>query len=229
MEKQDLNNILLTDTEFYSKYGSYVSGLKKHNITTVGQLLSQDVNDLNLHFNTRIELSVFIDMLEYRYFGEPLPYVDLLDSKIIINEIKEAYHSYEYDTRLPLLTPQNQQIILPLTRMLGISERLLGRMIYYFVESIKVTKMPASVCENLKLIDFLTFVATSCQSCESVKPYAKAYTEEYELENKCAVRKLATLSEELKKLIEARQKFNIAITYMRSEIQKVSDESSKTK
>ena len=81
MEEQDLNKILLKDSEYYDPKAIYVQALKRHNITTVQQLFDIDVN-VSQHRGTRKQLRAFILMLKHKYLGEPLLYDAFLDDTV---------------------------------------------------------------------------------------------------------------------------------------------------
>lgn len=213
MEKQDLSNILIKETEFYIKYYAYADTLKRHNITTVGQLLSQEKEIMNIKFHgpSKTELYALIDMIKYRYLGIPLPYGYLLDNKIDM----DALIRHSYMNSLPLLNLQNDPIVLSLRRMLANSSDFL---IHSFVKSINETKTLGDTYENPKLIDFLTWITDSYEYNKSIKPYAKAYIEEY---YRYDTKRIAKLKEKLEKLIEERQKLDAAIEHIQEQIDEV--------
>ena len=200
----DLNSILLKDTEFYSRYGAYIGALKKFNITTVGQLLDQNINDINLHRGTYIELCVFINMLKYRYLGTPLPYGKLLDNEIMIGSVKKT--PYNFEQVLPLVDDKKQTTHILYSRLLSTADRLL---VYKFLDAIKQDKI-RTYDGNIRLVDFLRWISNCNILGASVNACAKAYVEEYDLDLD-GTRKLASLKNELEKMIKDKQKYDSAI------------------
>lgn len=88
--KKNLNELQIKDFEFYTgARAPYYNLLKKHNITTIGQLLNDDLMKpliLRCGEETRNNLNILIAMAKYEYLNIPLPGEALLDKKLIIDE-----------------------------------------------------------------------------------------------------------------------------------------------
>ena len=87
MEKQNLNNVLLKDLEFYNPSATYVDLLNNKNIVTVEQLLTanKEKDFLNGYSGKSIyQLLGFISMIEYKYLGKSLLCDSLMDEHIDI-------------------------------------------------------------------------------------------------------------------------------------------------
>ena len=99
MTMKYLNTLLLSDTEFYNKHASYVYSLKKYNITTVGQLVDDNImapiyNNICRH--TKTQLQSLISLLKYVYLNEPLDIAEILNKKLygVVSKV-QPYH-WEY-------------------------------------------------------------------------------------------------------------------------------------
>jgi hypothetical protein len=85
MEKINLSEIYIIDSEFYNKNGSYVKTFKKNNIITLEQLFNDKLmGDLMEHCQqrTRIQIKGLIALMKYKYLGIPLYNDILLDKRI---------------------------------------------------------------------------------------------------------------------------------------------------
>ena len=85
MEKQDLSKLLIKDSEYYNPNSTYVNMLKRNNIETINQLLTD--NFWNIYWkkcqgDTRLQLTGLISMLKYKYLGETLLLDEFLDKYI---------------------------------------------------------------------------------------------------------------------------------------------------
>ena len=87
MRKQNIDEILLNETEFYDYKAPHFILLNKHKITTVGELLNEELMRpvyKNVKMDTRRLLNNFIKVVRYKYLGEKLPWSELLDEKLYI-------------------------------------------------------------------------------------------------------------------------------------------------
>ena len=87
MEKQELNNILLKDLSLYDKRAKYTLTLKRYNITTVEQILNDELMTpilSRMNLESRLPLRTFISLLKCRYLDIPIDADDILNSKINI-------------------------------------------------------------------------------------------------------------------------------------------------
>ena len=227
MEKQELDSILLEDTEFYSKYNTYLTTLKKHNITTVGQLVKLNTYDINVYSNTRDELTLFMNMLKYRYLNRPLPYGNLLDRKIRIDVAKRGC----YELSLPLENNDKDRPIIEISLMkfLGTRDRLL---IYSFIEVMNEPEINDIINGNPRLIDYLRWISISGRTTKQSKSFANAYIEEYEndkiniTENQ---KTLKILNAQLTELLEKREGINRSIEFVQKSVEKASSNKTYTK
>lgn len=87
MEQIDLNQIKLEYTGIFKKgYHSFWSAFSKNKITTVGQVLDDNLMNKIIQrckTKTRKDLKAFIDLLKYKYLGILLPNNDILEQNYL--------------------------------------------------------------------------------------------------------------------------------------------------
>ena len=168
MEKLDLNEILIKDSEYYNPSASYTWLLKKKKINTVGQLLDGrvDINFLKYYsYNTRSQLVGFISVLRYKYYGEPL-YTDAL-----MNE--EINFEENYGNGIIFDTHNTKFESVSFAKLFGCP----GVKIAPIFKEFKNASFP----QEIKLIDFLKWILKEDRNdFKPLCPYANAFIESYE-------------------------------------------------
>ena len=180
MDTIDLKKVLIADTPYYNPGSSYVGMLKRNNITTVDQLLSDGDWKFKCYTKTRSQLRGFIAMVKYFYLGEQPCYEALLDKKIELNYIRndidyQGIHLELVDSKYNRKKTPDVQI--SLTELLGCPEYMASFIMRKFASIVKSNKLAE---EGLpiqpKLIDFLEWILTE-KKYKQVFPYIRSYIE----------------------------------------------------
>lgn len=218
MEKQELNNILLKDLSLYDKRAKYTLTLKRYNITTVGQILDDEIMMpilSRMNFESRYQLRTFISLLKCRYLDMPINADDILNSKISIKSNDKTNRDY-----FILYSENGKCHPFSLTGFLGfVDEDNDLKLMKLINQSIKnrMNNFDFRVIDLFRwLIDkhgfeinYLASITTYIRSYEMDKEVLKLKLEEdaiRELENKKI------------KLIKKREKLDMAILDMQKEI-----------
>ena len=240
MKRENLDNIMLKDTIYYNNESSYVSTLKKHNITTVSELLNNNILDLRFRYETKIQLLALINMLKYKYLKNPLPNLDLMDNEIDFKWLKETNslnHSltlidkdlrYEYQKSKDkykeedVSLPDIPDIILLPTELFGCNSNTSNEIMEKFRTDFRKGKF----AKNTKLIDFIKWSLTIeySNSIDKVHLYAKEYIKAYEQKrNKVSNKeKIDILKLKLYKLLKEKEYLDKEIEIITAEINNLS-------
>lgn len=227
MNNDNLENLLIKDSEFYISKSSYLPTLKRNNIITVKDLLNFDISKLRLRYDTKIQLAIFINMLEYKYLNIQLENLNILNKEIDLNWIK---NSSIFTRTLPLIDEEKftkdklpDSTISP-TELFGCNQYISDEIMKEFVIVIKKEK----ITDNPKVIDFIKWVRNVEYSnkIDKVHPYAKAYIEAYEKTNEY---KKNLLKEKLNKLLQEREKLDKEISNLQEEIKNFDNNNKKLK
>lgn len=227
MNNDNLENLLIKDSEFYISKSSYLPTLKRNNIITVKDLLNFDISKLRLRYDTKIQLAIFINMLEYKYLNIQLENLNILNKEIDLNWIK---NSSIFTRTLPLIDEEKftkdklpDSTISP-TELFGCNQYISDEIMKEFVMDIKKEK----ITYNPKVIYFIRWVRNVEYSnkIDKVHPYAKAYIEAYEKTNEY---KKSLLKEKLKNLLQKREKLDKEISNLQEEIKNFDNNNKKLK
>ncbi len=177
MDKSELRKKLIKYSEYYNPNCSYVGALNRNNITTIDQLLNEELMmDImkQCHRQTRLQLMGFISMLKYKYLDEPL-YVDvLLDKEIIIDD------GVGYSL---MLKNKDEKISVDIINVLGCPRGTGHVLIGTFNHIINNPLLRKDVFpnENIKLIDLFKWMLTVDKPpFRHVYPFVNTYVEMYE-------------------------------------------------
>ena len=209
MNNDNLENLLIKDSEFYISKSSYLPTLKRNNIITVKDLL------------------IFINMLEYKYLNIQLENLNILNKEIDLNWIK---NSSMFTQTLPLIDEEKltkdklPDITISPTELFGCNQYISDEIMKEFVIVIKKGK----ITDNPKVIDFIKWVKNVEYSnkIDKVHPYAKAYIEAYEKTNEY---KKNLLKEKLNNLLQKREKLDKEISTLQEEIKNFDNNNKKLK
>ena len=210
MEKQDLSKLLIKDSEYYDSNCAYNGVLKKKGITTIDQLLNDDVVASIMsqcQRNTRLQLLGFISMLKYKYANEPLCNEALLDKEIMfISDMSNAL----------VLRNGTQRINVDIMNLLGCprgtSHIILGE--FYRIKNNPQLCKVAFPNDNFKLIDFLKWILTIDKTYfKKVHPFINTYIEAHEKINVEDMNDelVNSLKFELQNLLQKKEKLDLQI------------------
>ena len=227
MNNDNLENLLIKDSEFYISKSSYLPTLKRNNIITVKDLLNFDISKLRLRYDNKIQLAIFINMLEYKYLNIQLENFNILNKEIDLNWIK---NSSMFTQTLPLIDEEKltkdklPDITISPTELFGCNQYISDEIMKEFVIVIKKGK----ITDNPKVIDFIKWVRNVEYSnkIDKVHPYAKAYIEAYEKTNEY---KKNLLKEKLNNLLQKREKLDKEISTLQEEIKNFDNNNKKLK
>jgi|GEM_PF-2123044 hypothetical protein len=227
MNNDNLENLLIKDSEFYISKSSYLPTLKRNNIITVKDLLNFDISKLRLRYDNKIQLAIFINMLEYKYLNIQLENLNILNKEIDLNWIK---NSSMFTQTLPLIDEEKltkdklPDITISPTELFGCNQYISDEIMKEFVIVIKKGK----ITDNPKVIDFIKWVRNVEYSnkIDKVHPYAKAYIEAYEKTNEY---KKNLLKEKLNNLLQKREKLDKEISTLQEEIKNFDNNNKKLK
>ena len=227
MNNDNLENLLIKDSEFYISKSSYLPTLKRNNIITVKDLLNFDISKLRLRYDNKIQLAIFINMLEYKYLNIQLENLNILNKEIDLNWIK---NSSMFTQTLPLIDEEKltkdklPDITISPTELFGCNQYISDEIMKEFVIVIKKGK----ITDNPKVIDFIKWVRNVEYSnkIDKVHPYAKAYIEAYEKTNEY---KKNLLKEKLNNLLQKRKKLDKEISTLQEEIKNFDNNNKKLK
>lgn len=227
MNNDNLENLLIKDSEFYISKSSYLPTLKRNNIITVKNLLNFDISKLRLRYDNKIQLAIFINMLEYKYLNIQLENLNILNKEIDLNCIK---NSSMFTQTLPLIDEEKltkdklPDITISPTELFGCNQYISDEIMKEFVIVIKKGK----ITDNPKVIDFIKWVRNVEYSnkIDKVHPYAKAYIEAYEKTNEY---KKNLLKEKLNNLLQKREKLDKEISTLQEEIKNFDNNNKKLK
>lgn len=183
MDKVDLKKILIVDTPYYNPGSSYVGILKRNNIVTVDQLLSDSIWDYKCYTRTRCQLRGFIAMVKYYYLGEQPYYDALLDKEIELDYIR---NDVDYrGTHLDLIDmnigskKRVPDVQISLTELLGCPEYIAKFIMMRFSTMVKNNKLvEGGLPEHPILIDLFKWILTD-KRYKQVFPYIRSYIEIY--------------------------------------------------
>lgn len=223
MNNDNLENLLIKDSEFYISKSSYLPTLKRNNIITVKDLLNFDISKLRLRYDNKIQLAIFINMLEYKYLNIQLENLNILNKEIDLNWIK---NSSMFTQTLPLIDEEKltkdklPDITISPTELFGCNQ--------YISDEIVIVIKKGKITDNPKVIDFIKWVRNVEYSnkIDKVHPYAKAYIEAYEKTNEY---KKNLLKEKLNNLLQKREKLDKEISTLQEEIKNFDNNNKKLK
>lgn len=228
MEKQNLNDILLKELEFYNPSATYVNFLNNKNITTVEQLLTaSNESDFFKGYSgkTIYQMLGFISMLEYKYLGKPLLCDSAMDEHIDIeNNSKRDSCCGTIHTK----SNNGEENLVCLDHLFGCPRKkmipVFDEFIYYANDEFFSQKINLSK-DNLKVIDFIRFVAGITKDrFKHIIPYAKAYVESYERQqqlNNEDTETIEALKSQLTNLIEKKDNLDMQINDIQRKIEEL--------
>ena len=190
MERQDFNNILITDTKFYipnTFCGKYV----KRKQLTVEDLIGPNYDKIYKYSKTytRKQLEVLVTMLRHEYLGEKLPdnKIEQLDYYLSF-EHREYIYKYNYykENSYNAFTSwgaiaiykDSEKNYLHLTDYFSCLSKNINPLFKMFCKE-EVFDKNLGVESNVKLIDF--FKWDKLKEEKYLYPYAKAYIDAYNL------------------------------------------------
>ena len=226
---EDLNKILITDSEFYNPESTYTDLFKKYNITTISQLLDDNFlekYDKKCQANTRIQLRGLISMLKHKYFNTPLYFDDLLEEKIDIDKCNRD------KICLKCKDTNKENLRISINYLLGCSSRIGAVIINDFCYIINKQLIQKNK-DNIQLIDFLKWILTvDTPHCQRTHQYAQAYIDSYEQSKKIDssnidLETINNLNDQLKSLIEKKAKLDNKISKIKQQIALLSKGSKK--
>lgn len=219
--KENLNELQIKDFEFYTgSKAAYYNLLKKHNITTIGQLLNDDLMKplfLRCGEDTRNELNILIAMAKYEYLNIPLPGEALLDKKLIIDE--KSFRLYvEVEDKFKKRFATDEFI-----PMGPYKAKRLEKM--FFVET-------EIYDENTKLIDYFKWLSISDHCFETAQRIISIYIESYEKNKNMNntnndVDTIESLRSQLANIIDMRDNLNNQISELQEKINLLSQTENK--
>lgn len=196
MEKQDLNKISIKETGFFLQDSSYVETLKRNNINTVKDLLD-NAESIKCRKPTRVQLTVLVNMLRYKYFDEPLQ-TSSLDKELDLEWLKKNMYGNEF--HVPIINlelrkahelerekyammgidfierPDDTISVIGLFGCHKSKSKLIMKKFLYDIKTV-----PNILPERPRLIDFLKWILTvDHYGIKPLHPYANAYIESYE-------------------------------------------------
>jgi hypothetical protein len=218
MEKQELNNILLKDLSLYDKRAKYTLTLKRYNITTVEQILNDELMTpilRRMNMESRLPLCTFISLLKCRYLDIPIDVDDILNSKINIkfnNSLNRDYfvlysengkcHQFSLTGFLGFVDEENDLRLIKL-----INQSIKNRMDNFDFRVIDLFRW--LIDKHGFEIKYLASITTYLRSYEMDKEVLKWKLEEDAIKG---------LENKKMKLIKKREKLDIAILNMQNEI-----------
>lgn len=225
MEKQDLSKLLIKDSEYYNPNSTYVNMLKRNNIVTINQLLTD--NFWNIYWkkcqgDTRLQLTGLISMLKYKYLGETLLLDEFLDKYIDLDRSIRNTICIKSNTK-------NEYIYYDKTFGCRTYEILFLNIEFIkYLESIGIYNINESFNEDIvKLIDFFKWILLN-EGDDRFKyliPYARTYVESYEQHHICENNNLDAinyLKGQLHSLLKIRKDLNEQIIQIQNQIESLS-------
>lgn len=224
MEKQNFNEILIRESEYYNSQSSYVSLFSRNNITTIDQLFDEHFWEFeanNVHKETRPQLTALISMLKYKYLGEPLCYAELMDNEINFNAFKEGY----YRGHIPLFgkntsDKDGNNLDIDLTSLFGAPRSYCDYILSSFLYYLKRVGDKKSEEEfSINLIDLFKWILNN-KELKKVHPFVIAYLEAYEKNHKEEIdsESLSSLKNELENLLQTKNKLELQIAELKEKI-----------
>ena len=237
MERQDLSQILLKDTDCYYKYSIYCGFLKRNNINTVEQLVAADFegntfNGHKLQKNTASRLRSFVTLLKHEYLGEPLLYDAYLDKEIDIDRSRSGPLGVAFQFAEP--TARDYEV--KVADFFGCDYCFPSTCVEKFLRE-KVAERNERVSKHLpqepvKVIDFFNWVVTKEDEFEKYVPASKMYIEEYEKKHTPVTREnesnsLVSLRGQLTTLLRSRKALDEQIDAIQKQIDSMCNDDTK--
>ena len=166
----NLNKLLLIDSEYYNPNCNYVNFLKKYNIKTIEQILDDNFNEISKYcnINTKTQLYGLISMLRYRFYNEPLYCEYLLDKEIDFNSMRHSLY-------LGLSIPLEENLSFSPVKYLGcpnnISELIINELLNKDIRFL--------LRDDPKLINYLKLILEK-EVYKQIYPVINTYIEIYE-------------------------------------------------
>lgn len=210
----DFTNLALIDTGLYSNEGVFYEFFRRHNITSVAQLLDDDlVTYLKTTTKTALkeELSGLVEVLRYKYLNEPLPQLSTLDQKVFAENF-------------------NKHLTLNINfRKLGFA-RWVNHYAMLYAAKIENNKIDKSH-KDILLVDFLrnslqNSLTTTKGNKKTIvyKNIATIYLEAYYNKNITNINQLYQLREQLEKAILMRDQLDEQIAIISEKIDTLLEE-----
>lgn len=222
MEEQDLSKILLTDSEFYVGRALYAQFLKRHNITTVEELLNGKLERLSFNGHmmkgrTFGSLSSFIRLLKHKYCDGPLLVDSYLENSIDMEKTRMSSHGIIY-----LKDSSDVNIV----SFFGsdISDLAFSKFIEQCRDKNEKRKNENLPEDEVKIIDFFKWIEK--QEITGLMPFAKVYIEAYEKNNKLSevdASTMAFLKGQLESLIKMKSDIDGQIIELQQKIEEISN------
>lgn len=101
MTKEDLYNVSLTDSGYFSKsfYPTLLNYLESNNIFNVGALLDVlniDVLEGPLSYKKKLTLIGIVDLIKYEYFNYSIDSAVFLDDEVVVLEDNDYFSRWRY-------------------------------------------------------------------------------------------------------------------------------------
>ncbi|MCR4581307.1 MAG: hypothetical protein K5666_02220 [Bacilli bacterium] len=221
MENINLNEIQIKDFEYHCKETSR-NFLKRHNITTIAQLVDDDLMDQLLARcgpDTRIELRVMISLAKYKYLGIPLPLDALLDKKLIIEEYEEGRFRF-------FVLVDNIKKKFFIREFLGIHDVSAKHIERDFVRKSGISG------DDIKLIDFFKWISISGYCGDYIERIALTYIESYEKSKKADINPndintIESLKKQLADVLDMKKQLDAQINDLKEKINQLSQSEDK--
>lgn len=218
MEAKNLDELQIKDFEFYKGSGaSYYPFLRKHNITTIAQLVDDNMEKLSSKCGseTKNELNILIAMAKHKYLNKPLPDSDLLDKRLFIDEGNRFYVEVEDKIKKRFLT---ENFIGTYT---GRARRFEGDFLKEDIYD-----------ENTKLIDYLKWLSIRHLNGSIEGLVVSAYLEDHE-KNKTKktgdINSIEDLKQKLAAIIDMRNNLNNQINELQQQLEMMSQQDDNVK
>lgn len=223
MEKIDIKNLRIDETEFYDEHCDYNHILERYNITKVTQLFDEGISKkiAKSPFSVRYkkQLNKLIELLKYKYLNEDsVKGIELLDVNISIARNRYAYEKQKYCLdALYLESPESDEWDwknVRLEEFLAVPEYVGNKLIKVILENFESIRKEKEDGEPIKLIDFIRFLVNN----QSTLPYkvsaaAKVYLEIYEREK--VAKEDQEIENKIQELISKREYINERIYRLR--------------
>lgn len=219
MTMKYLNTVLFSNTEFYNKYAIYMQMLKKHNITTVGQLVDDNIMApiiVHAHHSTKIQLQVLISLLKYVYLNEPLDIMETLNKKLYIT----SYQSYGVYQIYFYLDEQHIDDF-RLYNFVGVKHYDIDDLLFLLGTDFELKDL--IVNSDFKVIDLLEWIVNNYSEAvtkykATIDTYIKFYKNNKKMKLDVADESIESLRNNITKLVKQKDDIDIQIVAMQRQL-----------
>ena len=223
MEKIDIKNLRIDETEFYDEHCDYNRILERYNITKITQLFDEEIQKKiaksPFYVRYKKQLNKLIELLKYKYLNEDsVKGIESLDENVDIEKNRYVYEEQKYcfETLYLESTEANEDYWkgVRLEKFLAVPEYIGNKLIKVFLENIESIRKEKEDGESIKVIDFIRFLVDN----QSTLPYkaiaaAKVYLEIYEREK--VAKDDQEIENKIQELISKREYINERIYRLR--------------